>query len=57
MPAMMTMSNVNRGTGPAVLLDSFVTPPDAPVWRIIEVGLKSLGNEFATGHNVKVNPQ
>lgn len=57
MPAMMTMSNINSGPGPAVLLDSFVAPPDAPVWRIIEVGLESLGNEFATGHNVKVNPQ
>ncbi len=57
MPAMVPMSNVNPGPGPAVLLDSFVTPPDAPVWRIIEQGLEGLGNEFATGHNEKVNPQ
>ncbi|MBU6147473.1 MAG: cupin domain-containing protein [Actinomycetales bacterium] len=57
MPAMTPMSNVNPGPGPAVLLDSFVTPPDAPVWRIVEVGVESLGNEFATGHNVKVNHQ
>ena len=57
MPAMTPMSNVNPGPGPAVLLDSFVTPPNAPVWRIIEVGLEDLGNEFATDHNVKVNPQ
>ena len=57
MPAMTPMSNVNPGPGPAVLLDSFVTPPNAPVWRIIEVGLEGLGNEFATDHNVKVNPQ
>lgn len=57
MPAMTPMSNVNPGPGPAVLLDSFVTPPNAPVWRIIEVGLEGLGNEFATGHNMKVNPQ
>ena len=54
---MIPKSNVNPGPGPAVLLDSFVTPPDAPVWRIIEVGLESLAHEFATGHNVKVNPQ
>ena len=57
MPAMVPMSNVNPGPEPAVLLDSFVTPPDAPVWRIIEVGQEDLGNEFATGHNEKVNPQ
>jgi quercetin dioxygenase-like cupin family protein len=57
MPAMTPMSNVNPGPEPAVLLDSFVTPPNAPVWRIIEVGLEDLGNEFASGHNVKTNPQ
>ena len=57
MPAMTPMSNVNPGPGRAVLLDSFVTPPNAPVWRIIEVGLEDMGNEFATGHNMKVNPQ
>ena len=57
MPAMTPMSNVHPGPGPAVLLDSFVTPPNAPVWRIIEAGQEALGNEFATGHNVKVNPQ
>jgi len=57
MPARTPMSNVNPGPGPAVLLDSFVTPPDAPVWRIVEVGVESLGNEFATGHNVKGNHQ
>jgi quercetin dioxygenase-like cupin family protein len=57
MPAMIPMSNVNPGPGPAVLLDSFVTPPDAPVWRIVEVGLQKLGNEFATGHNERVNEQ
>ena len=25
------------------------------MWRIIEVGLEGLGNEFATDHNFKVN--
>jgi len=57
MPAMTPMSNVNPGPGTSVLLDSFDTPPDAPVWRIVESGLENLGNEFATGHNEKVNPQ
>ena len=57
MPAMVPMSNVNPGPEPAVLLDNFVTPPDAPVWRIIEIGQEGLGNEFASGHNEKVNPQ
>jgi quercetin dioxygenase-like cupin family protein len=57
MPAMVPMSNVNPGPGPTILLDNFVTPPDAPVWRIVEKGLENMGNEFATGHNEKVNPQ
>jgi quercetin dioxygenase-like cupin family protein len=57
MPALVPMSNVNPGTEPAVLLDSFVTPPNAPVWRIIEPGLTDLGDEFASGTHVKVNPQ
>lgn len=55
MPALVPMSNVNPGPGPAVLLDSFVTPPGAPVWRIIETGLTDLGDEFASGHGVQVN--
>lgn len=57
MPAMTPMSNVNLGPEPAVLLDSFATPLDAPVWRIIEVGQQHLGNEFASGHNERTNPQ
>lgn len=57
MPAMTPMSNVNLGPDPAVILDSFVTPPGAPVWRIIEVGQQHLGNEFASGHNERTNPQ
>lgn len=57
MPPLIPMSNVNPGTEPAVLLDSFVTPPNAPVWRIIEVGLTGLGDEFASDGHTKVNPQ
>jgi quercetin dioxygenase-like cupin family protein len=57
MPAMVPMSNVNPGPGPAVLLDNFVTPPDAPVWRIVEVGLQTLGDEFSTGHDERESQQ
>lgn len=57
MPPLIPMSNANPGKVPAVLLDSFVTPPNAPVWRIIENGLTGLGDEFATDDHTKVNPQ
>lgn len=57
MPPLIPMSNANPGKVPAVLLDSFVTPPDAPVWRIVEKGLTGLGDEFATDNHTKVNPQ
>jgi len=57
MPPLTPMSNVNPGPGPAVLLDNFVTPPDAPVWRIVETGQTGLGNEFAPDHTEQVNPQ
>ncbi len=46
MPPLTPMSNVNPGPGPSVLLDSFATPPDSPIWRIIEEGQTDLGNEF-----------
>lgn len=55
MPPLVPMSNINPGPGPAVLLDSFVTPVNAPVWRIIEKGETGLGNEFATDHNTRFN--
>ena len=56
MPPMTPMSNVNPGTEPAVLIDTFVTPPNAPMMRIIEEGLED-DNQFATDHNLKTNPQ
>ena len=57
MPPLTPMSNYNPGPGPAVLLDSFVTPPGADVWRIIEKGYTDLGDEFAhEGHITKTNP-
>ncbi len=46
MPPLTPMSNVNPGPGPSVLLDSCATPPDSPIWRIIEEGQTDLGNEF-----------
>ena len=55
MPALRAMSNVNPGPGPTVLLDNFVTPKGAPVWRIVEKGDTDLGDEFATGSKTKVN--
>lgn len=57
MPPLIPMSNANPGPGPAVLLDNFVTPPDAPVWRIVETGKTELGNEFAPDTSEQVNPQ
>ena len=56
MPALTPMSNANPGTVPSVLLDTFATPPDAPIWRIVEKGETQLGNEFATGPSTKANP-
>ena len=57
MPALTPMSNVNPGPGPSVLLDNFVTPPGAPIWRIVEEGQQHLGDEFATGDAERVNPE
>lgn len=57
MPALVPMSNVNPGPGPSILLDSFVTPQGAPIWRIVERGLTHLGNEFSSGDHTKTNPQ
>ncbi|MGA0069414.1 MAG: cupin domain-containing protein [Miltoncostaeaceae bacterium] len=51
MPPLTPMSNYNPGPGPATLLDSFVTPPGAAVWRIVEDGYTDLGNEFAHGYH------
>ncbi len=57
MPPLTPMSNYNPGPGPAVLIDSFVTPPGADIWRIIEKGYTQLGNEFAHGaHTTQTNP-
>lgn len=56
MPALKAMSNANPGPGPSVLLDNFVTPPGAPVWRIVESGDTAMGNEFATGPAIRENP-
>lgn len=47
MPALTPMSNLNDGNVPAVLLDNFVTPPGAPIWRVIEADQQHLGTEFA----------
>ena len=55
MPALKPMSNANPGPGPAVLLDNFVTPPGAPVWRIVEEGATGMGDEFATGPAIREN--
>jgi len=55
MPALQPMSNANPGPGPSVLLDNFVTPPGAPVWRIVEQDDTALGNEFATGPAIREN--
>ena len=50
MPAMTPMSNLNPGPGPAMFLDSFVSPPDTALYRNIEVGRVDLGNEFSSDH-------
>jgi hypothetical protein len=55
MPPLRAMSNANPGTEPSVLLDSFATPPGAPLWRIVEKGDTGLGDEFATGSATKTN--
>lgn len=57
MPPLTPMSNYNPGPGPAVLLDSFVSPPGADVWRVIEKGYTDLDDEVAhKDHITKTNP-
>lgn len=55
MPPLRAMSNANPGPGTSVLLDNFVTPSGAPVWRIVEQGETQLGDEFADGHGTQTN--
>jgi len=57
MPPLRPMSGYNPGPGPSVLIDSFVTPPGADVWRIIEKGYTQLRGQFLHGaHTTQTNP-
>lgn len=48
MPSGKEMSGVNSGTQNAVLLDIFKVPVGTPVWRVVEDGMGSVQEQFAT---------